>query len=60
MGRMDGPCEVVGETPTRYRIRPTIRRLKLGGRQRWLELGEVGLVPKSAVKFIGIDPGTAP
>ncbi len=44
------PIEVVGETPTRWRIR-AIERTWLAGRCRWLEAGETTLVPKHAVRF---------
>ena len=42
--------EIVGETPTKLRIR-AIKRTKLGGRDRWLEAGKETTVPKSAVKI---------
>lgn len=40
---------VVGSTPTKTRIR-AITRTRLGGRNRWIEPGEVALVPKASVK----------
>lgn len=43
--------EVVGETPTRYRIR-AIELTRLAGRRRWLPPGGVALVPKHAVRDI--------
>jgi hypothetical protein len=39
---------VVGQTPKRLRIQ-AITRTKLGGRSRWLEPGQVALVPTYAV-----------
>ena len=44
------PVEVIGETPTRYRIQAR-QRTKLAGRSRWIEAGETALVPKHAVRF---------
>jgi len=41
--------ELVGETPKKYRIR-AIRRTKLGGRCRWLNAGEITLVPKHSIR----------
>ncbi len=41
--------EVIGQTPKRLRIR-AIRRTRLGGRLRWLEVGETALVPTYAVR----------
>lgn len=43
------PCLVVGETPKRYRIK-AIQRMKLSGRDRWIEAGETALVPKTALR----------
>lgn len=42
------PCEIVGETAKRYRIR-AIQRMRLAGRSRFLEAGDTALVPKHAV-----------
>ena len=47
-GRRRSRVEIIGETPKRYRIR-AITRTKLAGRDRWLENGDVALVPKWAV-----------
>lgn len=44
------PVDVIGETPTKYRIR-ALDRTKLGGRARWLYRGEEALVPKTAVQL---------
>jgi hypothetical protein len=53
------PNEVVGETPTRYRIR-ALERTRLAGRDRWLEPGRTALVPKRAVRFLEqAEPGPA-
>ncbi len=41
--------DVVGTTPTRYRIR-AVERTRLGGRSRWLDPGAVALVPKGAIR----------
>lgn len=40
--------EIVGETPRMVRIRAIVRT-RLAGRSRWLEPGEVALVPWRAV-----------
>ena len=48
-GRTETPVEIVGETPKRYRIRAN-KRIKLAGRNRWLEIGQTALVPKYAVR----------
>lgn len=50
-GRLAQPVEVVGETPTQYRISST-RVTRLGGRHRWLHPGQVALVPKHAVTVV--------
>lgn len=47
-GKHSYPVLVVGETPTRYRIK-AIERTRLAGAYRWLEPGQLGLVPKRAV-----------
>jgi hypothetical protein len=47
-GRSSVPVIVIGETPKRYRIK-TLRRTRLGGRNRWLTAGATALVPKRAV-----------
>lgn len=48
-GRTETPVEIVGETQKRYRIRAS-KRVKLAGRNRWLEIGQTALVPKTAVR----------
>lgn len=52
-GRSETPVEVVGETPKRYRIAipPGSQPVRLGGRHRWLRIGETALVPKTAIKW---------
>jgi hypothetical protein len=47
-GRWMQFVELVGETPTRYRIR-ALGRTRLGGRNRWLEPDKTALVPKRAI-----------
>lgn len=49
-GRTEDRVEIIGETPKRYRIRAD-RRIKLAGRDRWLEVGDDVLVPKTAVRI---------
>lgn len=49
-GRSRQRVEVVGETPARVRVR-AIERTRLAGRSRFLEPGEVALVPRGAVEF---------
>ena len=49
-GRTEEKVEIIGETPKRYRIRAD-RRIKLAGRDRWLEVGDDVLVPKTAVRI---------
>lgn len=49
-GRSEEKVEIIGETPKRYRIRAD-RRIKLAGRDRWLEVGDDVLVPKTAVRI---------
>lgn len=44
------PCLVVRATPTKYRIEAT-QRMRLGGRNRWLEPGKTALVPRRAVEL---------
>lgn len=51
-GRSRTRVEIVGQTATRWRIK-AIERTKLAGRNRWLEPGDVALVPKSAVTVEG-------
>lgn len=49
-GYREYPCQVIKETPKRYRIAvdtPT----RLAGRNRTLLPGDTALVPKHAVKF---------
>jgi hypothetical protein len=48
-GRSSTRVDVIGVTATRYRIR-AITRTKLAGRARWLNPGDVALVPHSAVR----------
>lgn len=44
---------VVGETPTRYRIRADKPEgLRLAGRNRYLAIGKTALVPKHAVVLL--------
>lgn len=43
---------IVGETAHKLRITPVDdKRVKLGGRSRWLEPGDTALVPKHAVRL---------
>jgi hypothetical protein len=49
-GRFNEPVFVVDSTPKRYRI-IALTRVRLGGRNRWLEVGRTVLVPKTAVRF---------
>lgn len=49
-GRSRQRVEVVGETPTRVRIR-AIERTRLAGPARYLEPGALALVPRRAVEF---------
>ena len=48
-GRLEQQVEIVGETATRFRIR-AINRTRLAGRGRTLEVGQIALVPKTAVR----------
>lgn len=48
-GRSYTEVEVIGQTPKRLRIR-AIKRTKLAGRDRWLEPGQIALVPTYAVR----------
>ena len=59
-GRTETSVEIVGETPKRYRIRAS-KRVKLAGRNRWLEIGKTALVPKYAVRptMLAPDKGQA-
>jgi hypothetical protein len=41
---------VIGETPKKYRIQ-AVKRTKIAGYNRWLEIGQTSLVPKYAVRF---------
>ena len=50
-GRTETLVEIVAETPKRYRIR-ALSKTKLAGRYRWLEEGQITLVPKYAVRII--------
>jgi len=56
-GRTETSVEIIGETPKRYRIRAN-KRIKLAGRNRWLEIGKTALVPKSAIIRIQPKGGT--
>lgn len=52
---------VVGETPHRYRVKaPPGKRVKLAGRDRWLEGEIVKNVPKHAVSFRTDEEQVAP
>lgn len=55
-GRTEERVQIIGETPMRYRI-VCDRRIKLAGRERWLEIGQDVLVPKSAIRFVTIGRG---
>lgn len=46
-GRTLIPCEIVGETPKRTRIK-LLERARLPG-NRWFDAGQVALVPTKAV-----------
>jgi len=48
-GRTHWPVEVVGETPTRYRVR-LLQDTRLPGRWREGHAGDVVLVPKYAIR----------
>lgn len=48
-GRTEEPVEVIGETPKRYRVR--FRRAGFVGGNRAHAVGDIGLVPKYAVRF---------
>jgi hypothetical protein len=43
-------CLVIGQTPKRYRIK-ALTRMRLSGRNRWLNPGETALVPKAAIRL---------
>lgn len=49
-GRSEQPVMIVGETPKRYRIKAVVRT-RMPGRCRWLYIGDMALVPKTAVRF---------
>jgi len=49
-GRWDEPVVVIGETPTRYRIRADVR-VRLAGPHRYLCPGATTLVPRRAIAF---------
>ena len=53
------PVEVIGETPKRYRVR-AIQRTRLAGRNRWIDAGEVVLVPRRAVQFLDRSSAQSP
>ncbi len=48
-GDTETVVEIVGQTPKRLRIK-AITRTRLGGRLRWLEVGDTVLVPTRAVR----------
>jgi hypothetical protein len=50
-GRTKTPVEIIGMTPKRYRIR-AVTRTRLGGRNRWLDVGHTALVPRHAVSDV--------
>ncbi len=50
-GRTETLCEVLEETPKRYRIKALIG-MRLGGPGRWLDKGETALVPKRAIVLL--------
>ena len=50
-GRTETRCEVLEETPKRYRIKALIG-MRLGGPGRWLDKGETALVPKRAIVLL--------
>ena len=50
-GRSETEVQVVGVTATRYRIKAVVRT-RLPGRQRWLEQGQVALVPRAAIRRV--------
>jgi len=47
-GRSETKVEIIGETKDRYRIR-AITKTRLAGENRWLNPGEIELVPKYAM-----------
>jgi hypothetical protein len=59
-GKHETAVLVIGETPKRWRIRSaTGRRMKVAGRDRWIEGEETCLVPKRAVRFADSPPADA-
>jgi hypothetical protein len=54
-GRTKTPVEIIGVTPKRYRIR-AVTRTRLGGRSRWLDVGDTALVPRHAVTDVQPPP----
>ncbi len=52
-GLFEQRVQVVGETPTRYRILAGKEDVRLAGRRRYLRAGATGLVPKHAVMLLG-------
>lgn len=48
-GRTRQAVELIGQTPTRWRIR-AIQRTRLAGRRRALEPGQTALVPRRALR----------
>lgn len=49
-GNSEQAVQVIGETPKRYRIK-AVARTRLAGRCRFIQAGEIALVPKHAVRF---------
>ena len=49
-GRTYQLVDIVGETPARWQIRARTRTM-LAGRSRWLEVGDVAVVPRTAITF---------
>jgi len=49
-GRTRHPVEVIGETPTRYRVR-LLEDMRLPGRWRYGKAGDIILVPKYAIRL---------
>lgn len=49
-GRSRQRVAIVGETAKKMRIR-ALERTRLGGRERWLQIGDETLVPRHAVEL---------
>ena len=47
-GRSQTPVEIIGETPKRFRIK-LLRKTRLPGRFRFGNVGDVILVPRTAI-----------